>query len=112
MWIEVKPPAEMQGLSGDEIVEMSLEKLKELNKKIRILEDQLKPLNQEFLFWWKLKKQELLKKFPVNKVPEGVSGKDRNTEWRLKQIDVETLVSQLSDERRASLLDILQKQEK
>ena len=107
MWIEVQPPAEMAGLSPDEIVEMSIEKLKELHKKIRVLEEQLAPLNKEFLFWWKLKKQELLKKTPVKKIPEGVSGKDRLVEWKLKQIDIETFVSQMSDENRMALLAIL-----
>jgi len=109
MWIEVKPPAEMAGLTGDEIIEMSFEKLKELSKKIRILEDELKPLNHEFLFWWKLKKQELIKKATPKKIPEGVSGRDREVVYKLKQIDIETMITQLSDESRMSLLETLQK---
>ncbi len=112
MWIEVQPPVEMTGLSPDEIVEMSIEKLKELHKKIRVLEEQLAPLNREFLFWWKLKKQELLKKTPITKIPEGVSARDREVSWRLKQVDIESFVSQMSDESRMALLAKLQERSK
>jgi hypothetical protein len=112
MWIEVHPPAEMAGLTGDEIISMSIEKLKELSKKIRVLEEQLAPLNQEFLFWWKLKKQELLKKTPIQKIPEGVSARDREVSWKLKQVDIESFVSQMTDESRMALLSKLQERSK
>jgi hypothetical protein len=108
MWIKVEPPDELKGLSSDEIVNMSIEKMKELYKKIKGLEDLLYPLNKEFLFWWKLKKQELLKITPIKKIPEGVSGKDKEVSWRLKQVDIESFVSQMSDESRMALLEKLQ----
>jgi hypothetical protein len=108
MWIEVQPPDEMKGLSGDEIVEMAMDKLKNLHKKIREIEDVLRPLNEEFLFWWKLKKQELMKKAQPKKIDEGVSGRDRDVFYKLKTLDIESFVSKMSDENRMALLEKLQ----
>jgi hypothetical protein len=106
MWFEVKTPEELKGKTPEEMVHICSGKLRDIYQEAKPLQDKLKKLDGELLFWWKLKRQELFKLIPVKKIPPKFSG--RNTAWKPKPVDISTFISSLSPDQVEALLQKLQ----
>jgi predicted translin family RNA/ssDNA-binding protein len=111
MWYLPKTyPAEVASLSREEIVEVASRKLQDLHKEISMLEEKLKPLNQDLVFWWKVKKKACLELAEVKKVPYGVSG--REVEWQAKAVSLEDWIEGASPAQVSELIAKLQMAER
>lgn len=107
MWFEVKTPEELKGKSPEEMIQVCSEKLRDIYHEAKPLQDQLNKLDADLLFWWKLKRQEILKLIKIKVIPPKVSGRERETKWKPKSINISSFIGSLSDTQREDLLQKL-----
>ncbi len=102
MWIKVERPDSLRDTEAQQVVDACCEKLKDLYKESKPLRDKIEAIDREMIYWWKLKKQELLKITPIKEIPPFQSGRVR--EWRATPVDLVSLIAKMSDAQRNELL--------
>lgn len=78
MFTKITRKPEHLHLSGEEMVDVTCEKLRELHEKMLPLKEELRKLDEEVNYWWRLKKQESLKLANIKKIPFGISGRPKS----------------------------------
>jgi hypothetical protein len=111
MWFKVSTPEDLKGKSPEEMIQVCSERLREIYQQSKPLQDQLKELDKELLFWWKLKRQEILKLIQVKRIPPKVSGRIRETIWKAKPVDLSKFLSSLSQSQRDGLIRELERRD-